>query len=195
MIKKSLFIKSVNNYKFAPLPKLPEIVLVGRSNVGKSSFINALTNNNKLSFISKKPGKTINLNYFLLNESFYLVDSPGYGFSKRNKKIQNNIKTMIQNFFKKNFFIKIIFQLIDFKIGPTELDLKTYKKLISYNFFVVIIFNKKDKISKNKILIKMEQIKKNFNLFNLNIPEYYLLSCLNKEGLDDIFNLIKYKIK
>ncbi|KXT29177.1 ribosome biogenesis GTP-binding protein YsxC [Candidatus Phytoplasma oryzae] len=196
MIKKSLFIKSINNYKFIPLPRLPEFFLIGRSNVGKSTFVNILTNRNKISFVSKKPGKTINLNYFLLNDSFYLVDLPGYGFSKQSQKNKNNIFYIINYFLKNNSFVQMIFQLMDFKVGPTKLDLQIYLELIKSNLPITIIFNKKDKISRNKILLQIKNINQKFLFSNLSfIPKYFLLSCQNKEGLRNIFEIINLKLK
>ncbi|WCA22501.1 ribosome biogenesis GTP-binding protein YihA/YsxC [Candidatus Phytoplasma oryzae] len=190
MIKESLFIKSINNYKTFPLKRLPEILLIGRSNVGKSSLINALTNRKKISFVSKKAGKTMYLNYFLINNQFYLIDSPGYINNLDKKKNIINIFDIIGKFLKKNFFIKIIFQLMDFKIGPTLLDLKIYKKLNEKKILTIIIFNKKDKISKNKILNQIKKIEKIF-LFNFfYIPKYLLISCKKKIGIKEIIDII-----
>ncbi|QTX03080.1 ribosome biogenesis GTP-binding protein [Candidatus Phytoplasma luffae] len=194
MILKSFFVKSVTDLKNRPLPILSEIFLIGRSNVGKSSFINSLTNNKKMAFTSKKPGKTIHLNYFLLNNSFYLVDSPGYGYMKRNFTIKQNTMKLISDFLQKNKSIKIIFQLIDFKVGPTVLDLEVFKILHRNNLQPILILNKKDKVLLNKINHRLNQIKTIFN--ELGYPEIsmHLLSCKNKEGLINIINLIHDKI-
>ncbi|MDO8168230.1 ribosome biogenesis GTP-binding protein YihA/YsxC [Candidatus Phytoplasma melaleucae] len=186
MIKKSLFIKSITDLKYRPYPLFPEFFLIGRSNAGKSSFVNALTCTKKLALFSKIPGKTITLNYFLLNDSFYLVDSPGYGFSKRSKILQKNIFFMMNNFLKQNFFIKTIFQIIDFQIGPTLLDLQIFRHLKKYNIPVIIILNKKDKISNNQIINFMTKIKKTYLQFNSGLVNMYSCSCKTKEGFSDI---------
>ncbi|WBL31450.1 ribosome biogenesis GTP-binding protein YihA/YsxC [Candidatus Phytoplasma sacchari] len=196
-IKKSLFLKSFDFNNFPYSSKLPEIFLIGRSNVGKSTFVNILTNKKKICFVSKKPGKTIYLNYFLLNDAFYVIDSPGYGFSKRSKNKNINVFSMINSFFKKKSFNKIIFQLMDFKVGPTFLDLQVYRELIKNkeNSCVFIIFNKKDKVSNNQILNQKKKIDKKLLLLNFCfIPKYFLLSCKNKEGIENIINLIKSRI-
>ncbi|MFR0367996.1 ribosome biogenesis GTP-binding protein YihA/YsxC [Candidatus Phytoplasma palmae] len=194
IINKCIFVKSIDNLKNRPIPVLKEIFLIGRSNVGKSSFINALTNRKKISFVSKNPGKTMYLNYFLLNESFYLVDSPGYGYIKKSKKKINNMINILNNFIQNNFSIKIIFQIIDFKVGPTLLDLKIYKILKDLNFFVILILNKKDKVLKNKVFSRLKEIQKIF--FDLNIMDIpmYLFSCKTKEGLNEIVRVIFDKI-
>ncbi|MFB5029871.1 MAG: putative GTP-binding protein EngB [Candidatus Phytoplasma pruni] len=193
MIKKSVFIKSIQDPIDCPAPRLSEVFLMGRSNVGKSSFINALTNKKKLALFSKTPGKTTTVNYFLLNDSFYLVDSPGYGYSKRNKTFKQSVFPMINNFLQNNYFVKIIFQIIDFKVGPTKMDLDIYHNLREYNLPVFLILNKKDKVLKNQVINQMQRIKKEFGAFEENIP-MFLLSCKNKDGLNEIVNLIYDKI-
>ncbi|MEZ0180256.1 ribosome biogenesis GTP-binding protein YihA/YsxC ['Camptotheca acuminata' phytoplasma] len=195
MIVKSVFTKSITDLKDRPLPQLSEVFLIGRSNVGKSSFINFLTNNKKLAFVSKTPGKTITLNYFLLNNDFYLVDSPGYGYMKKNLQIKKNVVFMINNFLKNNSAIKIIFQLIDFKVGPTSLDLEIYQKLNESSLQPVLILNKKDKVLLNKINNRLKQIEQVFNNLEYSRkPQIYLLSCKKKEGMDLIIDLIYERI-
>ncbi|HPG43587.1 MAG TPA: ribosome biogenesis GTP-binding protein YihA/YsxC, partial [Acholeplasmataceae bacterium] len=97
MIKQAVYIKSLTNIKDEP-EAYPQILLLGRSNVGKSSFINALTNRKNLARVSNTPGKTITLNFYLLDQSFYLVDAPGYGYARRSKSLQDQFIQMIQNF-------------------------------------------------------------------------------------------------
>ncbi|MBP3059380.1 ribosome biogenesis GTP-binding protein YsxC [Texas Phoenix palm phytoplasma] len=190
MINKCIFVKSIDNLKNRPIPFLKEIFLIGRSNVGKSSFINVLTNKKKISFVSKKPGKTMYLNYFLINDCFYLVDAPGYGYIKKSKKNINNMINILNNFIQNNFYIKIVFQIIDFKVGPTQLDLKIYKLLKEFNFFIILILNKKDKVLKNKVFYRFKEIKKIFfDLYLTDVP-MYLFSCKTKEGLNEIIRLI-----
>lgn len=187
---KSIFKKSITDLKYRPLPLLPEIFLIGRSNVGKSSFINFLVNKKKIALVSKTPGKTLTLNYFLLNDSFYLVDSPGYGYMKKSFQIKENVIQMMNKFLQNNLNIKIIFHFIDFKVGPTSLDLEIYQILKQYNFNPILILNKKDKVLINKIKYRLEQIKKIFNKLCYKEIPMYLLSCKSREGLDNIMDLI-----
>ncbi|MDC9032139.1 ribosome biogenesis GTP-binding protein YihA/YsxC [Columbia Basin potato purple top phytoplasma] len=191
---KSIFKKSITDLKHRPSPLLPEIFLIGRSNVGKSSFINFLLNKKKIALVSKTPGKTLTLNYFLLNDSFYLVDSPGYGYMKKSFQIKENVIQMMNKFLQNNLNIKIIFHFIDFKVGPTSLDLEIYQILRQYNFNPILILNKKDKVLINKIKNRLEQIKKIFDKLCYKEIPMYLLSCKSREGLDNIMDLIYAKI-
>jgi GTP-binding protein len=194
VINKVLFLKSIIDLKYRPLPQLSEIFLIGRSNVGKSSFINALVNNKKMALVSKTPGKTITLNYFLLNDSFYLVDSPGYGYMKKSLQVKKSVVKMINNFLQKNFDIKIIFQFIDFKVGPTFLDIEIYRLLRQSNFKPCLILNKKDKVSSNKVINRFKQIREIFEQLGYNEILMYLLSCKTKDGLNNIIDFIYSKI-
>ncbi|MDV3198455.1 MAG: ribosome biogenesis GTP-binding protein YihA/YsxC [Vigna little leaf phytoplasma] len=192
IIKNLFFVKSVVDINQRPLPYLGEIFLTGRSNVGKSSFIRSLANNKKIVFTSKVPGKTVTLNYFSLNNSFYLVDSPGYGYTKRNKNIKKTILPMINDYLHQKIAPKIVLQLIDFKVGPTRIDLCMYKRITKHDFLTVIILNKKDKISRNQIAQRFQHIQKIFQSFNptVNIP-IFLLSCKTKEGFEDVKNFFQ----
>ncbi|WAN63214.1 GTP-binding protein, ribosome biogenesis, YsxC [Candidatus Phytoplasma rubi] len=194
MINKVLFLKSITDLKYRPLPQLSEIFLIGRSNVGKSSFINALVNNKKMALVSKTPGKTITLNYFLLNDSFYLVDSPGYGYMKKSLQVKKSVVKMINNFLQKNFDIKILFQFIDFKVGPTFLDIEIYRQLRQSNFKPCLILNKKDKVSSNKVINIFKQIREIFEQLGYSEILMYLLSCKTKDGLNNIIDFIYSKI-
>ncbi|WP_238055161.1 ribosome biogenesis GTP-binding protein YihA/YsxC [Candidatus Phytoplasma ziziphi] len=188
------FLKSITDLKYRPLPQLSEIFLIGRSNVGKSSFINALVNNKKMALVSKTPGKTITLNYFLLNDSFYLVDSPGYGYMKKSLQVKKSVVKMINNFLQKNLDIKILFQFIDFKVGPTFLDMEIYRLLRQSHFTPYLILNKKDKVSSNKVINRFKKIRQIFEQLGYNEIPMYLLSCKTKDGLNNIMDLIYSKI-
>ncbi|MDV3174662.1 MAG: ribosome biogenesis GTP-binding protein YihA/YsxC ['Bonamia sp.' little leaf phytoplasma] len=192
IIKKAIFIKSITNLQDRPLSNFPEFLLIGRSNVGKSSLINALTNHKKLALFSKKPGKTTTLNYFLINNYFYLIDSPGYGFSKRNKEARIKQMLMIEHFITNtnNNQLKIIFQIIDFNIGPTLLDLQIFNNLIKYKIPIVVILNKKDKVKKNHLLSQIKFIQECFNNNFLSIKNFYLCSCRDKYGISEIISFM-----
>jgi len=154
LIKTAEYIKSLTDIKDEP-EAMPQILLIGRSNVGKSSFINSLTNRKNLARISNTPGKTLALNFYLLNQNFYLVDAPGYGYAKRSKTIQKTFIEMIENYLLHAPHLKMVCILIDFKVGPTKDDLETYAFVKSLDIDIVIVATKKDKI--NKTLQKRQE--------------------------------------
>ena len=124
----------------------PEFMLVGRSNVGKSSFINAIVGRKNIAYTSGKPGKTQTLNFYLVNEDFYMVDVPGYGFANVSKPMQQKFGKMIEEYLEKREQLIRVFMLVDFRHKPTEDDILMYKYLKYYNLKVVIVATKIDKI-------------------------------------------------
>ena len=133
-----------------PTDGLPEFLLVGRSNVGKSSFINTIINRKNLARISSRPGKTQTLNFYFVNKSFYLVDVPGYGYAAVNRKLQEKFGKMIEEYLEKRDELRRVFMLIDFRIKPTEDDLLMYNFLKYYNIPVTIVATKVDKVGSSK---------------------------------------------
>lgn len=181
MIKQAVYIKSITDIKDEP-EKLPQILLIGRSNVGKSSFINALTNRKSLARVSNTPGKTITLNFYLIDQSFYLVDAPGYGYARRSKSMQDQFMMMIQSYMKHSESLRMVCMLIDFKIGPTDDDLFTYQFLVEQNVNVMVIATKKDKIPKTHQFKQEQTIKKILK----NPVLFYAYSNVTKENLEHI---------
>lgn len=186
IIKNATFIKSITDLKDEP-PKKPQFLMMGRSNVGKSSFINAFTNRKSLARISKVPGKTITLNYYLINEEFYFVDSPGYGYAKRSKQMQADFIKMIENFVLNQNMLKAVLLLIDFKVGPTDLDLETYNFILSLGLRVIVIATKYDKIPKTKRYRQELIIKNKFK----NLHQIFFVSNISKDNLNKIQTEIK----
>ncbi|MBU1142899.1 MAG: ribosome biogenesis GTP-binding protein YihA/YsxC [Firmicutes bacterium] len=181
MIKQALYIKSITDLKDEP-ERLPQILLLGRSNVGKSSFINALTNRKNLARVSNTPGKTLTLNFYLIDDFFYLVDAPGYGYAKRSKSMKNDFIVMIESYLLHQRALKLICMLIDFKVGPTKDDLETYDFIKELGIDVMIIATKKDKVP-NTHQFKQEQSIKNI----LKHPKtFYAYSAVTKFNLDKI---------
>lgn len=133
-----------------PEGALPEFLLVGRSNVGKSSFINCLLNRKNLAYTSSKPGKTQTLNFYLINKQFYLVDVPGYGYAMVSKKKQEKFGMMIEEYIKTRKQLKRVFMLVDFRRKPTEDDVLMYNYLKYFNIPVTIIATKADKFGGSK---------------------------------------------
>lgn len=181
MIKQATYIKSVTDLKDEP-EGFPQILLIGRSNVGKSSFINALTNRKNLARVSNTPGKTITLNFYLIDQSFYLVDAPGYGYARRSKSMQDQFILMIQKYIKQAEHLKLICILVDFKVGPTDDDLFTYQFLVEQNLNVMVVATKKDKVPKTHQFKQEQFIKKVMK----NPIIFYAYSNVTKENLDKI---------
>lgn len=143
------FVTSAVRRSQYPTDKRAEFLLVGRSNVGKSSFINTIVNRKNLARISSIPGKTQTLNFYLINENFYLVDVPGYGFAKVSKILKNKFGLIIEDYLKERDNLKMVFMLIDFRHKPTNDDVLMYNYLKYYHIPVTIIATKSDKVSKN----------------------------------------------
>ena len=147
-IKKAAFVTSVNGQGGYP-EKRPELALVGRSNVGKSSLINCLTGNGKLARISAAPGKTRLINYYLINDSFYLVDLPGYGFAQRSKGERESWGKLMESYLTSDRVDHLLL-IMDIRHEPTEEDRQMYQFLLYYNIPFTIVATKADKVAKSK---------------------------------------------
>lgn len=151
MLNNVKFETSVYNYNNILKTDKPQIVFVGKSNVGKSSFINTITNQKKLAKVGQTPGKTRSINFFNVNNEFYLVDLPGYGFSKMSNSQKQQINKLIDTYISKSKNIKHIFFLVDIRNKPSENDRQMYEWLLDRNIPFTIIATKADKIAKTKI--------------------------------------------
>ena len=162
----------------------PEILLVGRSNVGKSSFINTILSRNNLAYISSKPGKTQTLNFYLVNNDFYLIDVPGYGYANVDKKTQAKFGMMIEEYLEKREELKRVFMLIDFRHPPTEDDLLMYNFLKYYNLPVTVIATKADKVSGSR---KEKMLKDTLKTLDLVMgDDLVVFSSVTKMGVKEI---------
>lgn len=168
-----------------PTDNKNEFLLVGRSNVGKSSFINTLINRKNFARTSSKPGKTQTLNFYLVNDFFYLVDAPGYGFAKVNKQLKDKFGLIMESYLESRDNLKMVFMLIDFRHKPTEDDIMMYNYLKHYNIPVSIVCTKVDKISKNSHDKQISIITKTLGI---NKEELILFSSLTKMGKQEIYN-------
>lgn len=148
VIKKAAFVKSLSAFGDYPGQGLPEIAMVGKSNVGKSSLINNLTGNSKLARTSSEPGKTRLVNLFLINECFFLVDLPGYGFARASKQERAKWAGMIEGYLQNSDNLKRVFQLVDIRHTPTEDDQLMVEYLRHYDIPFTVIATKADKLSK-----------------------------------------------
>lgn len=162
MIKDVRFIKSGTDFRHFPEDNKNEYLFLGRSNVGKSSLINFLTGRKNLARTSKTPGKTILLNFFLINEEFYLVDSPGYGYARRSKKQIEEFGKMFEGYVTKRNQLQKAFLLVDYKVGPTEDDLIMYNYLRHFNLNIVIIATKVDKLNQKERNASKKRFKEHF---------------------------------
>ncbi len=172
-----------------PTDELPEFLLVGRSNVGKSSFINTLLNKRSLARTSSKPGKTQTLNFYLANNAFYLVDVPGYGYASFNQEQQKKMGMMIEKYLEERDVLKRVFMLVDFRIKPTDDDIMMYQFLKYYDIPVTIIVNKADKVGGSKHDKNLRVIKETIDIVpGDDIIEF---SSMTKKGRDEVLNKIE----
>lgn len=146
-----------------PSNGLPEIVLVGKSNVGKSSFVNTMINRKKLARTSSEPGKTRQINFYNMDDSFYFVDLPGYGYSKMSKKEQEQVGKFIEEYLFHRKEISLIVFLVDIRHNPTENDRLMYNYIISSGLPCLILANKADKIAKTKVDETVKNLQKQLN--------------------------------
>ena len=150
IVKTAEFVRSAKLKKDYINQELPEIAIVGKSNVGKSSLINALTNNSKLARVSKQPGKTRLVNFFLLNQQFYLVDLPGYGFARVSKAEKETWDEMMRTYFENSRQLRAVILLLDIRHKPTKEDIAMLHYIEYYAIPYVVCLTKADKIAKSK---------------------------------------------
>lgn len=174
-----------------PEDKKPEFLLVGRSNVGKSSFINTLIERKNFARTSSKPGKTQTLNFYKVNDAFYLVDVPGYGYASVSKDTQKKFGLMIEEYLKSRENLKHVFMLIDYRHKPTEDDVLMYEFLKYYNLDITIVATKYDKVGKNG-RIKQDKLIKDTLKFDDN--EFITFSSVTKKGRTEVLSIIEEKI-
>ena len=171
-----------------PTDNLPEFLLVGRSNVGKSSFINTMLARKNFARTSAKPGKTQTLNFYLVNKSFYLVDVPGYGYASVSKSQQKKFGLMIEEYLKTRKNLKQVFMLIDFRHKPTENDLLMYNYLKYYNVPVTVIATKYDKV---KSSLKDKQMKIITEAMDIAMGDNLVFfSSVTKKGREEVYRII-----
>jgi GTP-binding protein len=185
------FIISNTDLKKCPAPQLPEYAFIGRSNVGKSSLINMLTNHKKLAKISSKPGKTQLINHFLINKNWFLVDLPGYGFAKVPKSQRKKFEKMINDYilFREN--LMNVFVLIDSRIPAQKIDLDFMEWLGISGIPFSIIFTKADKLTVSKRGGFVESYKKEMLKEWDAMPPYFVSSSETKMGKEEVLNYIE----
>ena len=171
-----------------PDANLDEIAFVGRSNVGKSSLLNLLTNRKSLARVSGNPGKTRTINFYLINDAFRFVDLPGYGYAKVSKSITADWDRMMDDFFKQRKNLRRVVQLVDIRHEPSKLDVQMYEYLRSYGLDGLVCATKADKISGNQKQKNLSVIRKSLNLGKDD--KIVAVSTLKKTGHDVLLNYI-----
>ncbi len=182
-----LVISAVRESQY-PTDNKKEFLLVGRSNVGKSSFINCIINRKNFARTSATPGKTQTLNFYKINNKFYIVDAPGYGFAKVRASLKKKFGLIMENYLESRKNLQKVFLLIDFRRKPTEDDIMMYNYLSYYHIPVTIICTKVDKVPKNNHQKNKSIIKKELNIENDN--DIILFSCITKIGREEVYNEI-----
>lgn len=172
-----------------PTDKKDEFLLVGKSNVGKSSFINTIINRKNLARTSSKPGKTQTLNFYQINKEFYIVDVPGYGYAATSKKQIEKFGIMIEEYLKTRQNLKHVFLLVDYRHKPTEDDILMYKFLKYYNLPVTIVCTKYDKVNRSLRMKQDDLIKKTLNP-SLG-DEIVNFSSITKVGKERVYEIIE----
>ena len=190
-INQAEFVISNTDIRLCPEPTMPEYAFIGRSNVGKSSLINMLTNNKKLAKISSKPGKTRLINHFLINKKWYLVDLPGYGYAKVAHNQRDKFKRFISRYMTTRENLTNVFVLLDSRHKPQEIDLDFMIWLGENSIPFSIVFTKLDKLKKGeqkKFLInyKAEMLK-----VWEEMPPYFITSSVTKFGKEELLNYIE----
>jgi GTP-binding protein len=188
IIKSAVYQQGAVKPEQYPTDSLPEIALAGRSNVGKSSLINALVNRKSLARTSGQPGKTQILNFFLINNAFYLVDLPGYGFAKVPKSVKIQWGKMIDEYLVKRENLLGVIQLIDIRHPPSKEDIQMFEWLKTYQKQIIIVCTKADKISRGKWPRHLKIIKQDLKLR----PQDIIIPCsaTNGTNVEEIRNII-----
>ena len=190
-IHTAVFVKSSPNWKQCPQTDLPEYAFIGRSNVGKSSLINMLCNRNDLAKTSSKPGKTQFINHFLIDNTWHLVDLPGYGYAKTPKNIREGFSALISQYILNRKQLVCLFVLIDSRLKPQQIDLDFLYKLGENQIPFALVFTKSDKQSAART---SENVNNFLNTLSENWespPPYFIASCVTKAGKEEIAAFIQ----
>lgn len=184
------FVVSNTRTDMCPQTNLPEYAFIGRSNVGKSSLINMLTQRSKLAMTSSTPGKTLLINHFLINKSWFLVDLPGYGYAQKGKKTIEKIKRIIEHYVLERIQLTCLFVLIDSRLDPQKIDLAFIQWLGENGIPFAIIFTKADKQSQSKTLQNVNKFLNTLKEEWEELPPYFISSAEKKTGRTEILDYI-----
>ncbi len=189
-IKTAKFLMSNSSVDKCPQDNLPEFAFIGRSNVGKSSLINMITNHKKLAKTSSRPGKTQLINHFTINNNWYLVDLPGYGYAKVSKQDKNKFQAYITDYIIKRANLYCLFVLIDSRHEAQKIDLEFMEWCGEKEVPFAIVFTKTDKLGKNQLVSNITAYKKKLLEAWSDLPAMFLTSSESKEGKEEILDYI-----
>lgn len=190
-IKQATFVVSNTQVAKCPTHKLPEYAFIGRSNVGKSSLINMLTNHKGLAKTSSKPGKTQLINHFLINKEWYLVDLPGYGYAKVSKQSKKTFQQFITDYFKKRRELVCAFVLVDIRHEPQKIDLEFMQWLGENAIPFAIVFTKADKLTEKQIQEHVASYSEILLQQWEEMPPYFITSSENRMGKENLLSYIE----
>jgi len=186
-ITSAIFIKSATQPAHYPEDPYPEVAFAGKSNVGKSSLINALVHRIKLALTSSTPGRTRLLNFFLINNRFSFVDLPGYGFARVSLEEKKRWGLMVERYLKERRALRLVVLILDIRRDPSDDDLSLMEWLRIYNKNFIVVLTKADKVSKSRAKVHMDSIKKNLGM---PVERMILFSARTGEGKTEIWNAI-----
>jgi GTP-binding protein len=189
-IKNIKFLQSETDWKKCPKDKLPEFAFIGRSNVGKSSLINMLADNKSLAKTSSKPGKTQTINHFKVDNRWYLVDLPGYGYASISKTMREKWVKMIDNYLQHRKNLQLVFVLVDIRLEPQDIDIDFINKLGEKSMPFSLIFTKADKIGKNRGAESVRKFCRRLMETWEDLPPFFVCSAVDGRGKADVLNYI-----
>jgi GTP-binding protein len=190
-IREAEFISSVTRISAFPEKQLPEFAFIGRSNVGKSSLINMLTNRKQLAKTSSTPGKTQTINHFMINRLWYLVDLPGYGYAKVNKETQSGFGKIIETYCIKSKNLHCLFVLIDVRLKPQPIDIQFINWAGRHSIPVALVYTKADKLSKSAVLLNKKKIEAELLKHWEELPPSFITSAEKKTGRDELLAFVE----
>jgi GTP-binding protein len=194
-ITSATYLISSPDYTKAPAPDKPEFAFIGRSNVGKSSLINMLAGNQKLAKTSGTPGKTQLINHFIIDNKWYLVDLPGYGFAKISQNTRNRWEQMIENYLRKRENLVNVFVLIDSRHPPQKIDLDFINKLGKWEVPFSLVFTKSDKETQRLVSQNVKSFFEKMREQWQFLPEYFVTSAVKNTGREKILDAIERYLK
>lgn len=190
-IKSAEFVISNSSVAKCPSTKIPEYAFIGRSNVGKSSLINALVSRKSLAKTSGRPGKTQLINHFLINKEWFLVDLPGYGYARVSKSNKKTFQKFIRDYFGQREQLICAFVLVDCRHEPQKIDMEFMEWLATHGIPFSIIFTKSDKLTKSKLPINIEAYKSKMLEVWEEMPTYFITSSSSKNGCEEVLAYIE----
>ncbi|WP_352421103.1 ribosome biogenesis GTP-binding protein YihA/YsxC [Proteiniphilum sp.] len=189
-IKKAEFVISNSDYRKCPQDGRPEYAFIGRSNVGKSSLINMLTNRKGLAMTSSTPGKTMLINHFLINDEWYLVDLPGYGYARRGKEGREKLRKIIEDYVLERDSMTNLFVLVDSRHEPQKIDLEFMEWLGENGVPFAIVFTKADKLGSGRLQLNIDAYKEKLLETWEELPPVFVTSSEKRQGREELLNYI-----